>query len=204
MRDLVLSLGSRVVMHLDVHSYGLYILWPWGYTPSPTPASPLFTLWGTRMREAMRVSGQLYSPGQSYSRLYPTSGDSKDWMYGARDALTWTIEMTSGGFSVPPSNIRPSGQELYACVRTIARNWCPVDFNRDGFVDFFDYDAYLAGFQSGALRADFNLDGFLDFFDYLGFAQAFEAGGEGSDYNQDGFADFFDYLDFVTAFEQGC
>jgi hypothetical protein len=57
---------------------------------------------------------------------------------------------------------------------------CPVDFNGDGFVDFFDYDDYVACFETGVCpagkTADFNGDGFADFFDYDAFVAGFEAG----------------------------
>jgi CubicO group peptidase (beta-lactamase class C family) len=56
--------------------------------------------------------------------------------------------------------------------------------------------------------ADFNADGFLDFFDYDAFVECFEGGpcppGKSADFNADGFADFFDYDAFVASFEQGC
>jgi hypothetical protein len=56
---------------------------------------------------------------------------------------------------------------------------CPsADFNGDNFVDFFDYDDYVACFENGCgdggLGADFNDDGFVDFFDYDDFVFAFE------------------------------
>lgn len=52
--------------------------------------------------------------------------------------------------------------------------------------------------------ADFNTDGFVDHFDYAAFVHAFDTGAPGSDINHDGFLDFFDYGDFVSAFESGC
>ncbi|XVJ60686.1 MAG: TIGR03790 family protein [Tepidisphaera sp.] len=56
---------------------------------------------------------------------------------------------------------------------------CPADFNGDAFVDFFDYDAFVACFTGqcdpGA-SSDFNDDGFTDFFDYDAFVEAFTAG----------------------------
>jgi hypothetical protein len=57
---------------------------------------------------------------------------------------------------------------------------CAADFNRDGFLDFFDYSDYVGCFEieecpAGA-TADFNRDGFVDFFDYLDFVSAFETG----------------------------
>jgi hypothetical protein len=54
--------------------------------------------------------------------------------------------------------------------------WCPADTNADGFLDFFDYDAFVTAFELGDLSADFNRDCFLDFFDYDAFVEAFETG----------------------------
>jgi hypothetical protein len=64
---------------------------------------------------------------------------------------------------------------------TIAQqSCCPADFNGDGFLDFFDYDDYVACYETGVCppgaTADFNGDGFADFFDYDAFVAAFEAG----------------------------
>ncbi|MEK6702956.1 MAG: hypothetical protein AABZ53_11885 [Planctomycetota bacterium] len=53
-------------------------------------------------------------------------------------------------------------------------------------------------------HADFDDDGTLDFFDYDAFVVAFEVGEPGSDFDHDGATDFFDYDEFVRAFESGC
>ena len=53
---------------------------------------------------------------------------------------------------------------------------CPADYNDDGFLDGFDYDAFVADFEAGTPAADFNRDGFLDGFDYDDFVTAFELG----------------------------
>ena len=53
---------------------------------------------------------------------------------------------------------------------------CPVDFDGNGFVDFFDYLDYLAAFENADPRADLNGDEFIDFFDYLDFVNVFEVG----------------------------
>jgi beta-glucanase (GH16 family) len=57
---------------------------------------------------------------------------------------------------------------------------CAADFNRDGFVDFFDYDDFVACFENGACPPgadpDTNGDGFTDFFDYDAFVAAFDSG----------------------------
>ncbi|QOI99124.1 MAG: hypothetical protein HRU70_00910 [Phycisphaeraceae bacterium] len=57
---------------------------------------------------------------------------------------------------------------------------CPADFNDDGFLDFFDLDAYVACFEGTECPegkdADFNGDGFVDFFDLDAYTEAFENG----------------------------
>ena len=57
---------------------------------------------------------------------------------------------------------------------------CPADVNCDQFLDFFDYDAFVACFDAGECEgsstADFNGDGFIDFFDYDEFVESFETG----------------------------
>ncbi|MEK6701607.1 MAG: hypothetical protein AABZ53_05040, partial [Planctomycetota bacterium] len=57
---------------------------------------------------------------------------------------------------------------------------CPADFDSDGSVDFFDYDAFVTCFEGGTCppgkNADFDADGSVDFFDYDSFVVAFEAG----------------------------
>ena len=57
---------------------------------------------------------------------------------------------------------------------------CGADFNGDGFVDIFDFTAYVTCFEGGACPS-----------------------GKTADFNGDGFADIFDYTDFVTACEKG-
>ena len=55
---------------------------------------------------------------------------------------------------------------------------CPADFDGDGTVDFFDYDAYVNCFEGivcpPGKDADFDGDGSADFFDYDAFVVAFE------------------------------
>lgn len=57
-----------------------------------------------------------------------------------------------------------------AAVRLATR----ADFNRDGFIDGFDYDDFVRAFEAGAAGADISGDGFLDAFDYDLFLAIFE------------------------------
>ncbi len=53
---------------------------------------------------------------------------------------------------------------------------CIADFDQDGSLDFFDYDAFVGAFELGTEAADFNHDGSVDFFDYDHFVGTFESG----------------------------
>lgn len=75
----------------------------------------------------------------------------------------------SGVFSDPGSSI---------ALRLVRGVTCPADFNRDGFVDGFDYDDFVRCFEGegcpDGASADFDNDGFVDGFDYDQFVAAFE------------------------------
>ncbi|MEK6703586.1 MAG: hypothetical protein AABZ53_15095 [Planctomycetota bacterium] len=69
--------------------------------------------------------------------------------------------------------------EFSAC-RSVQAAPCAADFDSDGTVDFFDYDAFVNCFEGASCppgtSADFDADGTVDFFDYDAFVIAFEAG----------------------------
>jgi hypothetical protein len=75
-----------------------------------------------------------------------------------------------------------------------------------GYLEFTSGSAMVT--STPTCGADFNRDCFVDFFDYDDYAQCFEGGacppGRDADFNGDGFVDFFDYADYVAAFEVGC
>ncbi len=59
----------------------------------------------------------------------------------------------------------------------LVNNPCIADYNEDGFVDFFDYDLFIANFEAGLIpEADLNNDQFIDWFDLDYFLEQFELG----------------------------
>jgi hypothetical protein len=76
----------------------------------------------------------------------------------------------------------PCGGDNNNYILTIGTpgNTCRVDFDGDGFVDFFDFSAFVDCFEGGTCppgkTADFDGDGFVDFFDFSAFVEAFEEG----------------------------
>ncbi len=86
-RDLVENRDFTV--SVDYHSGIELNLYPWGYTPDPSPDNELFVKIGERLTE---LNG--YPSEQGYE-LYKTSGDSVDWFYGEHNIIAYTIELSS-------------------------------------------------------------------------------------------------------------
>jgi len=76
-RDLVLDEAHDFTSAISYHSYGRLILFPWGYTPEPTPDHDIFEALADSM-----AAYNGYRPGAGNTAIYPTNGDFGDWMYG--------------------------------------------------------------------------------------------------------------------------
>jgi len=72
---------------ISFHSGAEVILYPWGYTNTPTLHNSLF-------REvAGNLSSLIGAPYQQSAQLYTTSGVWEDWMYGNRSTFALTCEI---------------------------------------------------------------------------------------------------------------
>jgi hypothetical protein len=87
---------------LTLHSYGNLVIWPWGYTAAAAPNSA----------DLARIGGKLasyngYGAIQA-NAMYPMSGTTDDWSYGALGIPSYTFEIglesgACGGFMPPYS-----------------------------------------------------------------------------------------------------
>jgi len=85
-RDLVLANDFKYAV--SFHSGTEVILYPWGYTNTPTPHNSLFR------QIAANLSNLIGAPyAQSGSGLYTSSGTWDDWMYGNRSVFAFTCEI---------------------------------------------------------------------------------------------------------------
>jgi hypothetical protein len=111
-----------------------------------------------------------------------TNVSGQDFGRTGSDMPSDTTRLAADGSLVVWVRTRDRAAGRFRMFAVSARlNVCPPDINEDGFIDFFDYDAFLACFVSGEgcgrfNVGDFNQDGFTDFFDYMGFVEAFEVG----------------------------
>jgi carboxypeptidase T len=93
---------QRITAHIDWHTYGELVLWPYGYTFADTAPGlnatdqQAFAALGTAMAD---TNG--YTPQQA-SDLYITDGSIDDWMWGRHRIFSYTFEMFpvsgQGGF----------------------------------------------------------------------------------------------------------
>jgi hypothetical protein len=136
-------------------------IWKVQVDMSDTPFTTLNRIWIQIILE----------PAQGFPsvELLPNAWDTGNSIFV--DALT--------GAEIGPVRDQTSGIALNPCLTVYATTEdlpCVVDYNDDGFVDFFDYLGFVDAFQAGTPDADFNADDFIDFFDYSEFVEAFEIG----------------------------
>ena len=116
---------TGIKLYIDWHSYGQYILSPWGYTCDilPQDNSEHQSLM-QRTAAAIKASkGKTFAYGPSCATLYATTGDSTDYLHGpGRSDYSITIELRdqgSAGFVLPANQILPSGEEQWAGMKVM-------------------------------------------------------------------------------------
>jgi hypothetical protein len=120
-RDFALTLHNLTAF-IDFHSYGEYIMWPWGYTASLCPDDAIHRYVGLRMKAALQAqSGIAYTAGPITTTLYQASGNSVDYFYSPLGALSMTMELRDTGtygFELPTNQIYPCQQEVWEAFRS--------------------------------------------------------------------------------------
>lgn len=124
---LSLAESNGIKFFVDWHSYSQLILLPYGYS-----CSAVFDTLEKQMDLAQGVAESIQSVnglefvyGPTCETIYQTSGGSMDWVYDIAGAeLSWAFELRpenpgQGGFVIPPENIVPSGEEIWAGMRNL-------------------------------------------------------------------------------------
>ncbi|KAF3016821.1 hypothetical protein E8E14_010595 [Neopestalotiopsis sp. 37M] len=111
-----------IKLFIDWHSYGQYILSPFGYRDDLY--APELGTWeraSSLVSEAIRDSSArrtTFTFGPSGATLYTTTGAAPDHVYSIGGAdFSYTIELPDTGdygFVLPPEQIRPTAEELWA------------------------------------------------------------------------------------------
>jgi carboxypeptidase T len=121
---------QQIKTHIDFHTYGELVMWPYGYTGTDVPADmtqddhDAFVVIG----QAMAASNG-YTPQQLYD-LYVTDGTINDWLYGVHRIFTYTFEMypvsSSPGF-YPADEVIPTetARNREAILYFFEKSACP-------------------------------------------------------------------------------
>ncbi len=85
--------AHQFVIALNYHTYGNLLIYPWGYSDTPTSEALVFA----DMAEAMIRENSFVAGTGSQTVGYVTNGGSDDWMYGAQGIYSLTPEVGRGG-----------------------------------------------------------------------------------------------------------
>jgi len=118
-RDFIEGIQADFQLYLTFHSYGQYILYPWGYDRKNTRDHKELKRVGMAAYQALRRTQQAtYEVGSAAIMLYPASGGSDDWAKGgAGIKYSYTVELPDTGdygFLLPPKFIKKAGS--HACT----------------------------------------------------------------------------------------
>ncbi|KAG7188823.1 hypothetical protein KM043_008431 [Ampulex compressa] len=112
--------------YLTFHSYGQYILYPWGYDRRVPPDYADLARVGRQAATAMKMAGgaaSVYTVGNSATTLYAAAGGSDDWAKAMmKIKYTYTIELRDtgkNGFVLPARYIIPTAKEALAAVEVV-------------------------------------------------------------------------------------
>jgi murein tripeptide amidase MpaA len=111
------SIQSRLVFYLSVHSYGHYILIPYGHTNVKIPEyDEYYRIGSAAARSIAQRYNTQFRTGNVVDLLYVASGESFDWVRGVLNPyLALGIELRDQGrygFVLPADQIIPSGEEF--------------------------------------------------------------------------------------------
>ena len=93
-RDFIIDLEPLIAM--NYHTYGGYLLYPWGYEDITCPDDALFSSWAGAM-----TADNGYTYGTAWQVLYNVNGEQNDWCYSGQDVpkiYAMTPEVDDNGF----------------------------------------------------------------------------------------------------------
>jgi hypothetical protein len=121
LRDFALKYQSRIKLYLTFHTYGEYLLYPWGYTSAlPSDWQTLQALAVAADAAQVAAGGNHFAIGTSTNVLYPAAGGSDDYMKGVLGIqLSYTAELTNTiyGFQLPASQLLGYVRQFFEAVR---------------------------------------------------------------------------------------
>nr|ALN12434.1 carboxypeptidase A [Anopheles stephensi] len=120
------KLRGKLGAYIAFHSYSQLLLFPYGHTGEHSPNhKDLNEIAEATVKSLAKRYGTQYKYGNVYDAIYPASGSSVDWSYGAQDVkIAYTYELRPdsdawNGFVLPPNQIVPTGEETLDSLVTL-------------------------------------------------------------------------------------
>lgn len=132
LRDAVNDIKDTCKFYLTLHSYGNYLLYPWGWTSKlPESWKELDEIAKAGADAIKSATGTKYTVGSSTNVLYAAAGGSDDYMFGVFDVpISITMELPGGGsmgFDMPPNKIEATAKEtsigIFAMIEAVGRKF---------------------------------------------------------------------------------
>jgi len=125
-RDFLLANKEQIKFYNNLHSYSQLILLPWGWGYDLPDNIDDLTRMANLGHDALKaVHNKEYEVGCIPCMLYPASGGTLDWTLGeAGIPYSFAMELRDTGnygFILPPEQIIPTGEEVWAFHLTVAR-----------------------------------------------------------------------------------
>ncbi len=166
LRNLIQS-QPRLAAHLDIHSFSQLVLTPWAWTNDPAPLSQQERFLTQALAESLTSThGVPYIAGQPNHVLGQfAAGSLTDWVFGDQNVSSWTFELRDTGvfgFLLPPNQIVPTGEELFAAILLMADSIpgrCPEDLDGDRFIASPDLFLLIEAWGGTGGIEDINRDG---------------------------------------------
>ncbi|XP_046543642.1 carboxypeptidase B-like isoform X2 [Haliotis rubra] len=130
LKDYLDTHNDTIVAYLSLHSFGRYILYPWGYSRDVTPPD------ATELERVAQAANSAMSPdyttGSSAKALYVAAGGSDDYAKGgSKIDFSYTIELPPGmgsryNFAPPKSTITNFASEAWDGIKAMAKELAKV------------------------------------------------------------------------------
>ncbi|GAA29142.2 carboxypeptidase O [Clonorchis sinensis] len=122
------ELKDQIVLYLNLHSFGQFILTPYGFARYRYPGNynNMINLGELVQKEIQKRYNYVYRVGSASDLLYEASGGAEDFVAGVLNVpYAYTIELCDEGrygFLLPPAYIRTVGRQLWTAVKVFAYN----------------------------------------------------------------------------------
>ncbi|XP_015207907.1 carboxypeptidase A1-like isoform X2 [Lepisosteus oculatus] len=114
---------KNVKAMVTIHSYSQMLMYPYGYTSTPTPdADELYAVAKSAVDALGSLHGTKYTFGSMISTIYPASGTTADWGYSNGIKYSFTFELRDTGrygFLLPADQIIPTAEETWLALMKI-------------------------------------------------------------------------------------